>query len=71
MIYLKAAFVGIVLLVAATLILMVFLIGWVSITTHEQVGFDVVSLVRQPVIWVWIVVLFGLGFGWELRRLVR
>ena len=65
MTYIKSVLAGLTTLIVTVIALML----WISATTPGQVGFDVVSLAKQPLAWVYTLVLFGLGFGWELRRL--
>jgi hypothetical protein len=67
MIYVKSIFAGL----AAVIVTSIVIVLWLSVTTQEQVGIDVISVAKSPVAWIYVLVLFGLGFGWEFRRLAK
>ena len=71
MIYLKSIFAGLAAVMVTSIVLAIILMVWLSLTTREQVGIDVISVARWPVAWIYLLVLFGLGFGCELRRLAK
>jgi TRAP-type C4-dicarboxylate transport system permease small subunit len=68
MIYVKSIFAGLAAVIVTSIVLVIVLVIWLSVTTREQVGIDVISVVKWPVAWIYVSVLFGLGFGWEFRR---
>lgn len=69
--YVKSIFAGLAAVIITSIVLVIILAIWLSATTREQVGIDVISVARAPVVWIYFFVLFGLGFGWELRRLAK
>jgi len=71
MIYLKSFFAGLAAVIVTSIVLVIILTVWLSVTTREQVGIDIISIARWPDAWMYLIVLFGLGFGWKLRRLVK
>ena len=71
MIYLKSFFAGLAAVIVTSIVLLIILTVWLSVTTREQVGIDIISIARWPDAWMYLIVLFGLGFGWKLRRLVK
>jgi hypothetical protein len=66
-IYVKSIFAGLAAVIVTSIILLI----WVSATREGQFGIDVISLIKSPIAWIYVFVLFGLGFGWELRRLAK
>lgn len=69
--YVKSIFAGLAAVMVTSIVLVIVLGIWLSATTREQVGIDVISVARSPVVWIYFLVLFGLGFGWELRSLAK
>lgn len=68
---LKSLVVGI-LAMAAVIILGAIAISFSLRTPEGQVGWDVVSLVKQsPLVWLLLALAFSGGFIWEYRRLSR
>jgi hypothetical protein len=72
MAFLKSTFVGIVTFLLAT-IAYVFIATAVFLRRHpippgEEVGFDLRSLIANPLYWLIAIAAFALGFYWQFRR---
>ena len=75
MVYLKSVLVGVLTLFVALItlpMLGIVVYSWI----HPQpegyaIGWDPISLVKQPPLFLAALVIFALGFFWELRRLTH
>jgi hypothetical protein len=72
MLFAKSILVGLLSLIGSGIFLL--LIMAISISTQTSpgvgVGIDIVSVARHsPLIWIYAVLVFSLGFHWEHRRL--
>lgn len=71
MVLLKSFGVGLLGVVVLIPIGQIALIAYLSITRGQNIGVDIVSLSRDWVARIVILLVFLLGFSWEYRRLVR
>jgi len=73
MILRKCIFAGLLALVIAAYVLPITVSVYLSWTSHlgdnEAIGFDPVAAIRSPSVWIIAVLVFGLGFYLEYRRL--
>ena len=70
--YIKSALAGILALLSMTAIL--FAVAAVLLLANSDFGFDMPVVhvhYKSPVFWVLVVVIFSVGFRWELRRLSK
>jgi hypothetical protein len=73
MIYLKCIIVGIAALVIAAMLFPVVGILLYTLIARPPadvaIGFDPVSAVKSPTVWLIALIVFAVGFYWELHRL--
>ena len=72
MIYLKSTLVALFSLIAGGILLLLVMLASLTPWMRDgaTVGIDIVSVARSsPLIWIFAVLVFLLGFHWEFRRL--
>jgi hypothetical protein len=72
MLFVKSILVGLLSLIVGAILLLLIIV--VSLTARTSpgttVGIDIASFARSsPLIWIFSVLVFSLGFHWEYRRL--
>ena len=69
MVYLKCTIAGVLALVLSAFVTVVLLFFVYKPFGTRAVAFDFSSLLRWPLLWILMLLIFGAGFYWEFRRL--
>jgi uncharacterized protein (DUF58 family) len=72
MVLVKSILAGLFSLIAGAMLLLLIIVASLTARTSPEttVGIDIVSVTRHsPLIWIFAVLVFSLGFHWEYRRL--
>jgi hypothetical protein len=71
MIYIKSTLAGIAALIIAGFLSLVFLVIKFRPTPGGTPGWDPISLMKSQIVWIVMLLVFGLAFYWEFQRASR